>query len=866
VASYVDLSPGSYKLLVNATDNRGLWSDNVKEIGIVIRPPFWAPIWAYLVYVLIFVFLVHRYFSFREKRMEQKLSFEKLEALRLKELDELKDRFFSNVTHEFRTPLTLIISPLDKLLSDGSVTSGPLQQTLQGIQKNSRQLLALINEFLDFSKLSNGQMQINLSPGDLTLFVENYVKTFETAAQDKKVALSFTSTNVEGLHLFDSDKWSKIIINLVGNALKFTPEKGSIVVSLQGVTLGKVMLVVWDNGPGISTDQQEKIFERFYQEESSTLTIGVSDLSYGTSAAAARTNLTGTKGWTISDDAASGADCLGAQYFVTRWNLAKSTGSGDNKLTFRVQTLGTVNYIWKEVSPGSTSGSGTFTGTGENTATITGLRTGSIIDLFILPANFTGIRTRSTLDQERLVDVRQWGTAKWSTMESAFFGCSNVQVSATDVPNLRGVSDLIALFALCETLNGPTNIGTWNTSNVTRMNLMFSLASSFNQPLGNWDTGNVTNMSSMFYGARKFNQPIDNWNTSSVKDMSIMFGNASTFNQPIGSWNTTNVTDMSITFSSASAFNQPIGTWNTENVTDMGGMFSGARSFNQPIGSWNTAKVTDMGGMFSSAVAFNKPIGTWNTANVTNMNVMFSAALAFNQPIGSWNTANVTTMRGTFSTAIAFNQPIGTWNTTNVTTMKQMFYYAVKFNQPVDAWDTEKVINMDSIFHDASAFNQSVGSWKLNPNVNLDFMFLGSGLDCSHYSTTLNGWDTNPSTPNGRTLTAPGMFYGTNAVAARNNLIGPKGWTITQDAASGSEYPIVLPVTLVSFSGKKTVENQTILTWVTAEEKDFDYFEIQRASDAKSFEKIGKIKGETENELVPLRGFVSIHSLIRFRE
>ncbi len=166
VASYLGLSPGSYKLLVNATDNRGFWSKDMKEISIVIRPPFWATVWAYFIYGLLLVFLVRRYLAFREERMvtRQNLAFEKREALRLKEMDELKNRFFSNVTHEFRTPLTLIISPLHKLLSEGAV-SGPLKQTLHGIEKNSRQLLGLINELLDFSKLNEGQMQVNISSG-----------------------------------------------------------------------------------------------------------------------------------------------------------------------------------------------------------------------------------------------------------------------------------------------------------------------------------------------------------------------------------------------------------------------------------------------------------------------------------------------------------------------------------------------------------------------------------------------------------------------------------------------------------------------------------------------------------------------------
>ncbi len=272
VASYLGLSPGKYRLLVNATDNRGLWGKDFKEIRIVIRPPFWATTWAYLVYALLLVFIVRRYLVFREERMitRQTLAFEKREAIRLKEMDELKDRFFSNVTHEFRTPLTLIINPLHKLLSEGAV-SGQLQQTLKGIEKNSRQLLGLINEFLDFSKLNDGQMRVSLSSGELTLFVSACVRSFEAAASEKQITLSFSSGDVEGFYLFDQEKWSKIIFNLVGNALKFTPEKGAISVGLRHTSGENIELEVWDNGPGIAVDQQQKIFERFYQADGSAI-------------------------------------------------------------------------------------------------------------------------------------------------------------------------------------------------------------------------------------------------------------------------------------------------------------------------------------------------------------------------------------------------------------------------------------------------------------------------------------------------------------------------------------------------------------------------------------------------------------------
>ncbi|MEP6846995.1 MAG: triple tyrosine motif-containing protein, partial [Panacibacter sp.] len=160
-AAYAALRPGTYTFSVNATDNNGLWSASIKEISIIINPPFWFTWWAYIIYGLMALGLVRWYFLYREKRIkaEQNRAFEKREALRLKETDEMKDRFFSNITHEFRTPLTLIMSPLDKLSKDSSLSTASAA-SVKTAQKNSQQLLRLINEFLDFSKMNNGQMKL----------------------------------------------------------------------------------------------------------------------------------------------------------------------------------------------------------------------------------------------------------------------------------------------------------------------------------------------------------------------------------------------------------------------------------------------------------------------------------------------------------------------------------------------------------------------------------------------------------------------------------------------------------------------------------------------------------------------------------
>lgn len=459
-----------------------------------------------------------------------------------------------------------------------------------------------------------------------------------------------------------------------------------------------------------------------------------------------------------------------AQDFITQWNLA-TTGSGATQLTFGTATSGTVNYTWQQLPTGA-SGSGSWSG---SILTITGLPTGATIRLQIAPTNFQRIIINTGTDRNRLTRVEQWGTTAWTSMQNAFVNCSNLQVTATDVPDLSGVTNMSGMFRGCINLNSPSNIGSWNTSTVTDMSALFSLASSFNQNISTWNTGAVTNMSNLF-------------------------ADAAAFNQDIGIWNTAAVTNMAGMFAGAVVFNRNIGAWNTSAVTTMNSMFFSAYVFNQNITGWNTASVTNMASMFGYAYDFNQNIGTWNTSAVTNMSRMFEDAFDFNQNIGTWNTSAVTNMRGMFIDAYAFNQNIGTWNTSAVTDMSRMFDFATAFNQNIGVWNTAAVNDMSGMFADATAFNQNIGTWSLNPTVNLTGMFNNSGLDCANYSATLIGWSANSSTPNGRALGANGRQYGTNAVAARTNLDITKSWTITGDTPSGLVCGSVAVPTITSFT------------------------------------------------------------------
>jgi len=272
VAAYSALPPGNYTFRINATGDNGLWSSSIKEIRVIIHPPFWATWWAWLVYALIVGALVRWYFVFRERRLkiQQNLAFEKREAIRLREVDELKDRFFSNITHEFRTPLTLIITPLEKLAEDNSLSSVAISN-VKTAQRNSKQLLRLINEFLDFSKLNDGRLKLKPAAGELAVFTADCVSSFEIAAKEKNIALSFTASGVDGYYLFDEEKWEKIVLNLLSNALKFTPANGRVSVSLSADGEELIQLAITDSGPGIPAELQQKVFTRFYQVDDSAI-------------------------------------------------------------------------------------------------------------------------------------------------------------------------------------------------------------------------------------------------------------------------------------------------------------------------------------------------------------------------------------------------------------------------------------------------------------------------------------------------------------------------------------------------------------------------------------------------------------------
>jgi surface protein len=311
----------------------------------------------------------------------------------------------------------------------------------------------------------------------------------------------------------------------------------------------------------------------------------------------------------------------GQNPFITRWDLSIY---GTTVIGFHATVAPgfVAPYTWTEVS-GSSSGYG-FLGPGTVYRYIDGLPQGAVIELQIEPEHLQAFffSPNNPYGNELLVDILSWGDVAWTSMQYAFYGCSNLDITATDIPNLASVQSMNGMFH-SSNINGPTNIGDWNTEAVTNMSLTFFNSQNFNQDIGNWNTSNVTTMNNMFCQANSFNQNIGNWNTSNVTDMTGMFGPATSFNQDIGNWNTGNVTNMSYMFWGATSFNQNIGNWNTSNVTSLKYMFQNATSFNQSIGNWTLKPQVDLYGMLDgsgmSCEQYDNTLIGWSSNPLTPM-------------------------------------------------------------------------------------------------------------------------------------------------------------------------------------------------------------------------------------------------------
>lgn len=272
-ATYLHLPSGKYTFKVQGSNSQGIWSDKTAELQITVLPPWWRTWWAYLIYIAAILFAIRLYLKFKvnKARLKAQLEYEQEEAKRIKELDSIKTRLYTNITHEFRTPLTVILGMARQVTSNPDVH---FNGGMEMIVRNGESLLNLVNELLDLSKLESGKMTLHLTNGDLISFLRYIVESFQSLANGQNKQFHFLSDVDELYVAFDGEKMRQIITNLLSNALKFTPEKGNVYVSL---LLGKeeaaetiqLIIKVKDTGIGIPENQLPFIFDRFYQLDNS---------------------------------------------------------------------------------------------------------------------------------------------------------------------------------------------------------------------------------------------------------------------------------------------------------------------------------------------------------------------------------------------------------------------------------------------------------------------------------------------------------------------------------------------------------------------------------------------------------------------
>lgn len=255
-ATYTNLPKGHYVFKVRSTNADGVWSDNVRTLDIEVLPSFWETPLAYFLYVLFFLLIIVTavYILFTIYRLKHRVAMEQ-------QLTHMKLRFFTDISHELRTPLTLITGPLEYVLQNTKLPAEAREQ-LQVVERNSNRMLRLVNQILDFRKIQNKKMKMQVQRLEIVSFVRKIMDNFEAVAEEHHIDFVF-ETEKEAVYLWvDADKFEKIVYNLLSNAFKYTPEGKMITVFVhdngQTVSVG-----VQDQGIGIAENKKKSLFVRF---------------------------------------------------------------------------------------------------------------------------------------------------------------------------------------------------------------------------------------------------------------------------------------------------------------------------------------------------------------------------------------------------------------------------------------------------------------------------------------------------------------------------------------------------------------------------------------------------------------------------
>ncbi len=264
---YGTLTPGEYTFRVRAANNDGVWNMQGTSLPIVVTPPWWRTSWAFALFLMVLIGFLYGAWRMKARRLAMVHAYEtsRFQAQKLAEIDEMKSRFFTNISHEFRTPLSLILGPVKQIAE--STRDGKLRDELQMVQRNARRLLRLVNQLLDIAKLESGSMQLRAAPMDVVPFLKEVTQSFSPHADRKRITLQLTAPEAGISVYLDREQAEKIIMNLLSNAFAFTPEGGRIDVAAERAH-GMLKITVADTGIGIATTSLPRIFDRFYQVSS----------------------------------------------------------------------------------------------------------------------------------------------------------------------------------------------------------------------------------------------------------------------------------------------------------------------------------------------------------------------------------------------------------------------------------------------------------------------------------------------------------------------------------------------------------------------------------------------------------------------
>jgi signal transduction histidine kinase/AraC-like DNA-binding protein/streptogramin lyase/ActR/RegA family two-component response regulator len=283
-ATYTNLDPGDYVFRVRASNNNGIWNETGTSLRIRVTPPFTQTLFFKFLIVgliVLIIYLIVLFFIKREK-LKNQLVMERMQSKELHKVDMMKFQFFTNISHEIRTPISLIVSPLARI-KNSSLPKKQILKDIEVVYRNALRLGKLVDQLLDYRKLEAGKLKLELSRGNIVSFLENVLYMFKEMSTEKKVDLKFFSAVDQIQIYFDPDKIEKVLFNLLSNSFKHTPPGGSINVTVTLTYLmnedleenrpGKsgeyIQIVVRDTGSGIEESKREHIFDRFYQGKSS---------------------------------------------------------------------------------------------------------------------------------------------------------------------------------------------------------------------------------------------------------------------------------------------------------------------------------------------------------------------------------------------------------------------------------------------------------------------------------------------------------------------------------------------------------------------------------------------------------------------